>query len=299
MASQVSLRGVFPPVTTPFVNGEVSAQKLRENVEKLNRTGLHGYVILGSNGEYVHLNEREKLLCVETVCAAAGDGMLRITGTGGETTEETIHFTKEAARLGAQVALVVTPHYYRGRMDNTALIEHFTRVADAVPIPVMVYNVPANTGINVDPAVPIKLSEHPNIIGMKNSSGLIAEMAEAIADARPGFQVLAGSGSFFLPTLAIGGTGCVPALGNVAPQECVAIFDLWHAGKLEDARAVQLQVVALNKAVTSKWGVPALKAAQDMLGYYGGEPRRPLLPLGEKERTELRKIMVKAGVLAS
>ncbi|MHB8757646.1 MAG: dihydrodipicolinate synthase family protein, partial [Bacillota bacterium] len=173
MGSRVSLRGVFPPLTTPFVNGEVSAQKLRENVEKYNKTGIHGYVILGSNGEYVHLSEKEKLLCVETVCAAAGEKMTRIVGTGHETTEETIRFTKAAARLGAQAALVVTPHYYRGRMDTPTLVEHFTRVAEASPIPVLIYNVPGNTGINIDPAVPIKASEHPNIIGMKNSSGIV------------------------------------------------------------------------------------------------------------------------------
>ena len=297
MASQVSLRGVFPPLTTPFVNGEVSAQKLRENVEKYNKSGVRGYVILGSNGEYVHLSEKEKLLCVETVCAAAGEKMTRIVGSGCETTEETIRFTKAAASLGAQAALVVTPHYYRGRMDTPTLVEHFTRVAEASPIPVLIYNVPGNTGINIDPAVPIKASEHPNIIGMKNSSGILAEMAETLAEARPGFQLLAGSGGFFLPALSIGAVGCVPALGNVAPRECVAIYDLWNARKLDEARAMQLRVVTLNRTVTARWSVPAVKAGMDMVGYYGGEPRRPLLPLGEKEQAELRKIMVKAGVL--
>lgn len=297
MAEAVVLRGIFPPVPTPFEGGEVSPAHLRRNLEHLNTTGLHGYVVLGSNGESVHLNERERLLCVETVCQSAGPGMLRIAGTGRDTTEETIRFTRAAAGLGAQAALVITPHYYRGRMDSTALIEHYTAVADASPIPVIIYNVPANTGINLDPAIPITLSEHLNIIGMKNSSGMIGEMAEVIAAARPGFQVLAGSGGFILPTLAIGGTGGVPALANVAPRECVKLFDLWHAGKTGEARDLQLRLVELNKAVTSRWGVPALKAALDVLGYFGGEPRRPLRPLGEKERAELVRIMARAGVL--
>ncbi|HEY3313860.1 MAG TPA: dihydrodipicolinate synthase family protein [Bacillota bacterium] len=294
----LSLRGIFPPVPTPFEGGEVAPARLRRNIELWNTTGLHGYVVLGSNGEYVHLNERERLLCIETVAAAAGPGRLRIAGTGCESTDETIRFTRAAAAAGAQAALVVTPHYYRGRMDATAFIEHYTRVADASPIPVIIYNVPGNTAINLDPAVPIALSEHPNIVGMKNSSGLLGEIAEVIAAAKPGFQVLAGSGSFVLPALAVGGVGGVLALANVAPRECVRLFDRWHAGEVAEAKALQLRLVELNKAVTARWGVPALKAALDLLGYFGGEPRRPLRPLGDRERMELARIMVRAGILA-
>ena len=293
----MDLHGVFPPIATPFIDGRVAYDKLASNVAKWNRTGLKGYVVLGSNGEYVYLSEAEKRKVVDTVVQSAAKEMLVIAGTGCESTAETLRLTEDCARLGAQAALVVSPHYYAGRMNEAALSKHFCELADHSPIPILLYNVPKFTHINMAADFVARLAEHPNIVGIKDSSANVIQLAEILNAVAGDFNVLVGTAGVLFSGLTIGCAGGVCALANVAPQECVAIFDRIKAQDLDAARELQLKMIPVNQAVTAVYGVPGLKAAMDMLGYFGGEPRLPLLPSSGQERSEIEAILKKAELL--
>ncbi len=295
--SKPEIRGILPPIPTPFdAEGRILPEQFRANLSRWLAAGLHGVVVLGSNGEYPFLNETEKCQVWETAREAIPTDKLFVAGTGGESTTATIHLTRRAAELGADAALVVTPHYYRSQMARPALVQHFRSIADASPVPIILYNVPANTNVDMDAATVLQLAEHENIAGLKDSSGNVVKLGEIIRSAPSRFAVLAGSGSFLFPALVLGAKGGVPALANVAPRECVALFEAVLRGDYESARQLQLRLIPLNNAVTARWSVPGLKAALDMLGYYGGPPRPPLLSLGEQDRAALRKIMQDADV---
>jgi 4-hydroxy-2-oxoglutarate aldolase len=291
------LQGIFPPITTPFVDGKLALDKLAGNVGRWNRTGLKGYVAFGSNGEYTYLSEQEKLDVVRTVVQSAAPGMKIIAGTGCESTWQTIELTNACAKLGAHAALVVTPFYYGGRMNEAALMKHFTAVADRSDIPILIYNVTKFTNINVSVGLTARLSQHPNIIGIKDSNGNVSTLGEMIAAVDKDFSVLVGTAGALFGALTLGAVGGVLALANVAPEACVRIQSLLKQGDLEAARRLQLRMLPVNTAVTATYGVPGLKAALDMLGYYGGDPRSPLLPASDKERGEIREILKKAELL--
>jgi len=295
--ANLDLHGIFPPITTPFSEGKVAYGKLVSNVERWNRTGLKGYVVLGSNGEYVYLSEKEKRAIVDTVMQAAADEMRVIAGTGCESTVETLRLTEDCAKLGAHAALVVTPHYYGGRMKEAALMKHFSELADHSPIPILLYNVPKFTHINMAAEFVARLAEHPNIIGIKDSSGNVIQLGEILNRVAKDFNVMVGTAGVLFSALTIGCVGGVCALANVAPEECVKIFDLVKADDLDSARELQLKMIQVNQAVTAIYGVPGLKAAMDMLGYFGGDPRLPLLPSSEQERSEIKDILQKADLL--
>jgi 4-hydroxy-2-oxoglutarate aldolase len=292
------LEGIYPPIPTPFDDkGKVALAALADNLARWNEYGLRGCVVLGSNGEAVYLTEEEKLQVLETARAAIPSDKLLIAGTGYEATCMTSELTRRAAALGADAALVITPDYYTGRMTPEALVHHFHSVADDSPIPILVYNMPANTGIDLSPKTVAAMAEHPNIIGMKESSGNVVKMGAVRALAGPEFQVLAGSASFLLPGLSVGAVGGVNALANIAPDKCLMLRQLFLDGKWEQARDLQASLIAPNTAITAGWGVPALKVALDMLGWYGGPVRSPLLPLAESLRGELRGILIEADIL--
>jgi 4-hydroxy-2-oxoglutarate aldolase len=292
------LEGIYPPIPTPFDDGgKVALGGLADNLARWNGYGLRGYVVLGSNGEYVYLTEEEKLQVLETARAAIPADKLLIAGTGYEATCMTSELTRQAAALGADAALVITPGFYTGRMTPEALIHHYHAVADDSPIPILVYNMPANTGIDLSAQTVAAMAEHPNIIGIKESGGNVVKMGAIRALAGPDFQVLAGSASFLLPGLAVGAVGGVNALANIAPDKCLALRQLFLDGQWEQARDLQVRLIAPNTAITAGWGVPALKAALDMLGWYGGPVRSPLLPLSEPLRETLRDILVEAGIM--
>lgn len=293
------IRGVLPPIPTPFdADGNVSPENLTANLQRWVEAGLHGFVVLGSNGEYVMLSKEEKVCILETARAAIPQDRLMIAGAGTDSTREAIDVVKRAASIGADAALIVTPHYYRNQMTSAALLYHYKTIADASPIPIMVYNVPANTNLDIDAATVVELSQHGNIVGIKDSSANVAKMGEIIRYAPPDFAVMVGTGSALFPAMSIGAKGVIPALGNIAPRECVAIYDLFRAGQLEPARNLQLRLIRANAAVTSRWGVPGLKAALDELGYYGGLPRPPLMPLHDADRTKLREVLHEAELLS-
>lgn len=294
----VSLAGVFPPIPTPFgADGELALDRLRSNLAFWNTTGVAGYVVLGSNGEFPFLSEGEKLAVFETVGRAIAPGKLFIAGTGCESARNTIALTRRAAELGAQAAMVVTPNYYKPKMDAAAYTAFYQAVADASPIPIAIYTMPSYTGVDISVEAVAALSQHPNIAGMKDSSGAMAKYADMVRQVRPGFHLLAGSAGFLFASLCLGAAGGVCALANVAPAQTVELYRLTVAGELPKARALQYRLMAPNAAVTSGYGVAGLKHACELIGLYGGPVRLPLLPLGELERARVRAIMVEAGIV--
>ena len=295
--SSIDLNGIFPPVTTPFLDDKVAYDKLASNIEKYGRTSLKGIVVLGSNGEYVSLSEEEKRKVVETVVQATPDHMSVIAGTGCESTRETIRLTADCAALGAHAALVVTPHYFGGKMSDAALIKYFTTVADNSPIPILLYNVPQFTHVNLTVNVVAQLSGHPDIIGVKDSTGNVIQLGEFLHQVDSDFSILVGTASALYGALTLGCAGGVLALANIAPQNCVKIYESAKQGDYDAAKQLQLKMIPVNQAVTATYGVPGLKAAMDMLGYFGGDPRPPLLPSSEKEKSEIREILIKAELL--
>jgi len=296
----MKLEGVLPPIPTPFdSNGNLLPAKLKTNIALWNQTGLHGYVVLGSNGEAPMLTDDERIELWHAAREAIPRDKLFLVGAGVESTRHCITLAKRAAECGADAAMFVTPSYYKSQMNSATLLNHYRLIADASPIPTIIYNMPGATALDIDANTVIQLAEHPNIIGIKDSSGNITKFEEIIRAVRPDFAVIAGSGGYFYPALCVGAKGTVAALANVAPRECVALYDAFRAGRHDEARALQLRLVPLNAAVTTRWNVAGLKAALEELnqGFYGGPPRLPVRPLGAEERALLRKIMQEAGVL--
>ncbi|UCF93177.1 MAG: dihydrodipicolinate synthase family protein [Desulfobacterales bacterium] len=293
----INLHGIFPPITTPFENGHVAYDQLAANIAQWSRTGLRGFVVLGSNGEYVYLSAEEKRKIVETVVQSSPDDRLIIAGTGCESTAETVGLTRNCAALGAHAALVVSPHYYGGRMSEAALVKHYSLVADQSPIPIVLYNVPKFTHINLSAKLVAVLSKHPNIIGIKDSTGNVAQLGEYLNQVEGDFNVLVGTASVLFGGLTLGCVGGILALANVAPQNCVRIFELVQAGNFVAARHLQLKMLPVNQAVTATYGIPGLKTAMDMVGYFGGNPRPPLLPSSAEEKAAIRDILRKAELL--
>ena len=286
----MKLRGVMPPIITPFQDGKFASDKLKYNFEKWNKTGLSGYLVLGSNGESVYLNEKEKIKVVEVSRASIPGAKIMMVGTGMESTQETIRFTNQVAKIGADCALVVTPSYFKGSMKPQILYDHFVAVAESSKIGILVYNVPQFTGINLEPEWVAKLSEHPNIVGMKDSSGNIGQLSEIIHLSKKGFAVFVGSAPVFFPALCVGAVGGILAVANVIPQEYVQIQSLFDKGKMNEAKALQNQLTPLAKAVTTRYGIGGLKIAMDLAGYFGGNPRSPLKRPGKQVEEELKTL---------
>ena len=291
------VKGIFPPITTPFINEVITLEKLAENISKWNKSDLAGYVVLGSNGESTFLTKEEKLTLIENVKKNAARDKIVIAGTGSDSIKETISLTNDAAAKGADYALILTPSFYKEKMDSHSFIKYFNEVADNIDIPLIIYNVPKYTGVNIEASAVTKLSEHPNIIGLKNSSENTAHLAEIIHDSKEDFSTFVGTASVLLPGLCAGAVGGILALANIAPNECIKILELFNDGKLVEARKLQGKLIPVNKAVTGKYGVAGLKAAMDMLGYFGGDPRSPLNKLNKNELEDMKKILAKADLL--
>jgi 4-hydroxy-2-oxoglutarate aldolase len=294
---RVDLAGIFPPITTPFgPGGEIVFDPLAENLARWDQEPMAGVVVGGSNGEFPLLSVEERVEVVSQVRRRVAPGRLVIAGSGMQSTAATVSLSEAMAAAGADAVLVVTPSYYKARMTPAALIAHYTAVAEGSPVPVVIYNVPANTGLDLPAEVAIELSRHPNIIGMKDSSGDVVKIARIAAESETGFQVLAGSAGFFLPALAVGAVGVVAALANIAAAELTELLDRFRAGDAGGARSLQARLVDVNAAVTSRFGVPGLKCAMDLTGRYGGPPRLPLLPLSVAERELVRQTIERAGI---
>jgi 4-hydroxy-2-oxoglutarate aldolase len=298
MERRISLKGCFPPIPTPFdTHGKVDHDHLVLNLEKWQSTSLRGFVVLGSNGEAVFLREEEKLEIWKTARSAIKEDRLFIAGTGCESTMETIQLIEKAARFGADAAMVVTPHYYRIRMDHRAFLDYYTTIADHSPIPIIVYNVPPFTGVDLAAETIIDLADHPKVIGIKDSSGNLAKVGQVVGATAGRFQVLAGSGGFLFPALVMGAVGGVMALACVAADRLAELVETFEKGDLVRARAIQIRLIPVNAAVTSRFGIPGLKAALDLIGMYGGPVRSPLVPLDGQQIQKLEEVFRGAGLL--
>lgn len=288
----VNLAGLYPPIPTPFDDQErIALAKLEANLQRWVRQPLDGVVMPGSNSEAAFLTEAERLE-VWQVCAPIlrSAGKRFIAGTGAETTAETLALTQRAAELGAVATLVLPPYFYKSALTHDALVAHYQAVADASPIPILLYNVPAFTGVDFALATFLTLAEHPQIVGVKDSSSNIVKMAELLAQ-RPDFQVFAGTGSVLLPFLSIGAVGGIMGLANVAAEELRDVVVAFEHNQRDVARQRQLALAGLNSAVTARFGVAGLKYAMDQSGLYGGPTRRPLLPLGAAARAEIDRLL--------
>jgi 4-hydroxy-2-oxoglutarate aldolase len=284
-------------VSTPFTkDGEIEWGAYAENMAAYDRTRLSGLVSLGSNGEFTMLSFEEKVALVAATRKGLSDGKVVIAGTGCESLKETVALTKACADAGADAALVVTPNYYKKDMTDAALEKFFSMVADASPIPVMLYNMPGNSGVNIPSALTIRLSKHPNITGIKDSGGNIVQIAEVLAGTDESFSVFAGSGSFLMATTLLGGVGGTLALANVVPNLCVDLYEASVARDIDKARKLQLDLMALNAAVTAKFGIGGMKSAMEMVGYRGGMPRLPILPATDETKKAIRAILERLGV---
>ncbi|MHB1652658.1 MAG: 4-hydroxy-tetrahydrodipicolinate synthase [Desulfitobacteriaceae bacterium] len=287
------LHGVYAPIPTPFAEGKIAYDQLEKNLAFWLNSKLSGLVVLGSNGEFVLLSPEEKDELIAFVCAKAKGHKPVIAGTGAESTEETLRLTKKAAEAGVAAVLVVTPNYYKGSMTDAVLKKFYTTVADESPVPVILYNMPRNTGINISTKLVADLAKHPNIIGIKDSGGNIVQIAEMIHTTPPDFSVFAGSASFLYASLVLGAKGGTLALANILPDECAEVQELFETGQLAESKELQMKLLESNTAVTARWGIAGLKAALDMLGYYGGDPRPPLMPMGDTEKAELKEILAR------
>lgn len=296
---RLDISGIYPPIATPFNNDEsIAFDKLEENFQKWNKLPFRGYVVQGSNGEYAYLNIEERLEMLRRCVDLADKNKLIMAGSGCESTRDTIMMTEKMAKIGAQVVLVVTPCYYKSGMTNTALINHFTKVADASPVPVILYSVPGNTGIDLSPEVIITLSQHPNIAGLKDSGGDISKLGNLVYRTKDNdFQILAGSAGFLYAGYAVGCVGGVCALANVLGRETCDVETLFKSGKHSEARDLQHRLISPNAHITKLYGVPGLKVAMEMFGYYGGPTRSPLQPLTKQEHDKVKQAFTSTGFL--
>ena len=287
-----NLDGVLLPTTTPFsVSDEIDLRALAANLDKWSSTDIAGYVLLGSTGERVHLEESEYLRIIEHAREHVSSERALIVGAGQQSTIGTIREIARAAASGADAVLVITPNYYRSAITQETLISYYKLVADAAVVPVLLYSMPALTGIKIEPETVAQLSEHPNIVGVKDSSNDVAGFKQTVALCPAEFAVMTGNGTVFLDALEAGATGAILAVGCVVPELCVEIFRLFRAGELERARTLQQKLTPLAAAVTTRFGIGGLKAALDLAGYRGGEVRAPLQAPDENARTEIAALL--------
>ncbi len=286
---RMDLSGVFAPIPTPFDDGDsVDVGRLQAAFARWIATPLTGFIVLGSNGEAVLLSEAESDRVVEAARQSVPRGRPLIVGTGRESTAAAIRASRRAAELGADAVLVRTPGFFKNQMTSDAFVRHYTAIADASPVPVMLYNFTAVTGVNLLPAAVARLAPHPNIIGMKESGGDIAQIAELVATTPDDFTVLAGTTTTFYAALCVGCRGGILALGCVVPAACVQLFDLVRAGRHDEARRMQEKLAPLARLLGPTWGVPGLKAALRLAGYDVGVPRPPLAPVPDAGVAALR-----------
>lgn len=289
----MDLAGIFPALTTPFAaDGSVSLEDVKHNIRRYNETELAGYVVLGSTGESVLLERNEMDAILSAVKETAAADKILIAGTGAESTAETIERTRRAAAFGYAVALVKTPYYYKPAYKPEVLIAHYRRVADASPIPILLYSVPIFTGLALEAPETIVLAEHSNIIGIKESSGNIQRVSEMIAGAPSRFQVLVGSAPTVYPALAVGARGAILALASALPENCATLYRLFEEDHLSIARELQKFLLRASKLIVSEMGIAGVKYVMDQRGYRGGIPRLPLPALSAEQKSKLAAFLV-------
>lgn len=290
----MSLRGVIPPLATPFQpDGSLDEAAFEANLESLVVHDLAGFLVLGSNGEAASLEEEEKL-CLVRAARRRTSGRFLLVGTGLEGTRGTIALTRRVADAGADAVLVLTPHFYKGRMTAEALRRHYEAVADASPVTVYAYSVPAFTGLVWPAELAAALAAHPRVAGMKESSGDIALLGHIVGSVPPLFEVACGNAPVFYPALCVGATGGIVAVANCAPRPVIALYKAFRDGDHARARRIQEAITPLARAVTTGHGVAGLKAAMDLVGLRGGAVRAPLVPAPPAVVDEIRPLLERA-----
>ncbi len=297
MEQGLNLQGVLPPLTTPFENGRFVPDLLKRNVESYNAVALGGYVVLGSTGEFPHLDTQEKIEAIRAVVEVSAAGRAVIAGTGEMTTWGTIELCKAAAEAGAHAVMVVPPYYFRPHLQGDTLRRFYEEVADGSPLPVLLYNMPAYAGVDIPVEMVQHLSEHPNVIGIKDSSGRLGLLEEYVKAGGPGFAVFAGSASVLLGGLMSGAAGAVTAAADFVPWECADLYQAVQRGDFELARKRQAQIGAAERVVAGKHGPAGVKYAMDLFGYFGLEPRPPLMPLNGEAQNEVRAILMETELM--
>ena len=290
-----NLSGIFPPLTTTFTDDQLDLNKLNNNVKKYEPKNLSGYVLFGSNGESVFLTRDEKIQIVSNLREQTKK--ILIAGTGSDSIKETISLTNEAAEKGANYALIISPSFFKSEMNHHSFLNYYYKVAESVMIPVIIYNVPKFTNVNIETETIIELAKHPNIAGLKESTEFTARISEIVANTPESFKVFVGTASVLYPGLMAGAVGGILALANIAPDECLQILLHNIAGKNKEALELQNRMIPVNRAITTKFGVAGLKAAMDLLGYEGGNPRLPLEPLNDAHIIELKMVLREASLI--
>jgi 4-hydroxy-2-oxoglutarate aldolase len=292
------LAGIFAPVTTPFRGDELAVDRLAENLGAWSAGPLAGFALLGSTGEVPLLSDTERDRILVAARQAIPRTKLFLAGTGADATRQTIVRTKRAAELGADVAVVVTPHYFTREFGHaSAQVRHYLAVAEASPIPVMLSNVPRNTGINLEPATVARIADHPNVCGITDASGLIPQCAQTIEQTPKSFHVLTGSATGLLPSLAIGASGGVLALALIAARDLCEIYALARQGRWDEARGLAPRVAVAERGVSGPYGIGGLKAALDLQGFYGGPCRAPLPTPDGDAIEDIKEVLATAGLL--
>jgi 4-hydroxy-2-oxoglutarate aldolase len=285
----MNLTGVIAPVPTPFDEQDrADTRRLSAALAKWAARPLTGFVVLGSNGEAVLLDDVESDRVIVAAREAVPRDRVFIVGTGRESTGGAVRASKRAAEHGADAVLVRTPGFFKNQMTADAFVRHYMEVADESPVPVLLYNFTALTGVNLSPAAVSRLAEHPNICGMKESGGDVAQIADLVNGTPEAFAVLAGTTATFYAAMAVGAAGGILAVACAAPDACVRLFELTRAGRHDEARALQRQLLPMARLLGPAWGVPGLKAALNLLGYDVGLPRRPLVPAPEAAVAAIR-----------
>ena len=285
----MNFAGVLAPIPTPFdEHDRVDTARLKTALQKWMATSLDGVVVLGSNGEAALMDDFESDQAIVAARDVVPSSRRFIVGTGRESTQAAVRASKRAAEHGADAVLVRTPGFFKSQMTNDAFVRHYTAVADASPVPVLLYNFTAVTGVNLLPAAVARIATHPNVVGMKESGGDIGQIADLVTSTPATFGVIAGSAGTFYPALNVGAVGGILALANVLPDACTKLFKLTKAGRHEEAIAVQRRLMPMAKLLGQQYGVPGLKAALNLIGYDVGMPRPPLAPLPEAAVAALR-----------
>jgi 4-hydroxy-2-oxoglutarate aldolase len=293
----MDLRGVFAPATTPFdpVTGDADAVAMRANLRRWLEAPLAGVVLFGSTGEGPLLDEDEKARLTEACRTVVDGGRLLLAGTGTESTRATIRATRAVADAGADGVLVQPPAYYRPSMTPDALRDHYAAVADASPVPVILYQVPPRfSGVELPAGLVHELAKHPNVVGIKDSTGDLKTLAALVDACGRNAQVLAGSGAVLYGSLEAGAAGGILAVSLLAPAECAALFQAFAEERFADAGRIQERLAPLHRAIVAEMGNPGIKAALDELGMHGGAPRPPLKPLRDRERPKVREALAAA-----
>jgi 4-hydroxy-2-oxoglutarate aldolase len=287
-----NFRGIIPPMVTPFdESGSIRYESFERNIEKYVEAGIEGFLVLGSNGESVYLEHSEKLKLIEAARKRVPSNLTLLAGTGVESTHGTIALTREAADRGADAVLVKNPFYFKSQMTFDVYMAHYTAVADASPIPVIIYNVPVFTGVPLQAKLVCELSKHPNILGLKDSSGDVKLISEVSWNTDPGkFGILAGAAPTLFPAMMAGARGGIIAVACAAPRAALALYRAFAAGDFKKAGEIQRIIAPAASAVTEKYGIAGLKAAMELAGLQAGLPRRPLLALKPEFRDDLAQV---------